>query len=299
MKTRNLLIILGVLVLGLVVAQLTKKSGKSDVLTGDLVEIDTARVTRIQISSPDGEVELVASDKGWEVSLVNGSYKPAKENSVISLLNDLNSIKPGRLAARKEEKWKDFMVDSTGTRVRVYEDDDLTADMVVGRFGMDGQSSYYTFVRPFEEENVYVAKDFMGITVGKKSADYRDGLLMRLKRDSITQITFDYPDSAFSLNKGEKWFLDDVEADSAAVVKYLRGLSYVNSKNFYDGELTSEPTHIITYAFSNAPEIVVNGYFREGDNLLKTTENDAEVFNDSTIVSKIFKGKNIFAPTSD
>ena len=299
MKTRNLLIILAVLVLALVVVQLTNRSGKSEVFLGDLVAIDTAKVTRIQISSPDSELVLRESANGWEVSLENGDYKAAKKSSVKSLLNNLNAIKPGRLAARKEEKWKDYAVDSTGTRVQIYEGDELTTDLVIGRFGTEGQRSFYTFVRPFEEENVYVANDFMGISVGKKSADYRDGLLMRLKRDSLMQITFDYPDSAFTLTKDEKWYLDGTEADSAAVVKYLRGLSYVNSKNFYDEELPSKPSHTITYVFSNAPEIIVSGYFQEGNKLVKTTENVHEVVNDSTVVAKIFKGKNIFVPTSD
>ncbi|MEQ6166372.1 DUF4340 domain-containing protein [Ekhidna sp. MALMAid0563] len=299
MKTKNLLIILAVLALALVVVQYTKKSGKSDVLAGELAEIDTAKVTRIQISSPDGMVKLREIENRWEVSLENGDYKTAKKSSVKSLLNDLNGITPGRLAARKEEKWKDYAVDSTGTRVQVFENNELTTDLVIGRFGTEGQRSFYTFIRPFEEENVYVAKDFMGISVGKKSADYRDGLLMRLKRDSLTQITFDYPDSAFTLTKGEKWYLDDQPADSAAVVKYLRGLSYVNSKKFYDDVLPSEPSHTITYAFNNAPEITVSGYLQDGNKLVKTTENVHEVVNDSTVVAKIFKGKNIFEPTSE
>ncbi|MEQ8907477.1 DUF4340 domain-containing protein [Ekhidna sp.] len=299
MKTKNLLIILGVLVVGLAVVQLTKRSGKSDALADELVSIDTAKVSRVEVVTLEGTMSLKKSENGWEVSLPSGGFKQAKTSSITSLLTNLNTIKPGRLAARKQDKWNDYAVDSTGTRIRIFEGDDLSSDLVIGRFGMEGQRSYYTFVRLFDDENVYVADNFMGISVGKEAVDYRDGLLMRLKKDSLTQIKFDYPDSAFVLTKDEHWYLNDSRADSASVEQYLRGLSYVNSKNFYDAELQSNPSHTITYSFTNAPEIMVSGNLQDDTHIIQTTENRHEVFNDSTIAAKLFKGKNAFLPTSD
>ena len=299
LTTRNLLIILVVLGAAYGVSQLTKRSGRSKSLRSELVSIDTARVSKIEIASTEGEVTLTSSNAGWQVGLEDGSQKLAKQSAVKSLLSLLNTIEPGRLASKTEDRWKDYAVDSAGTRVRVYEDEALSTDIVIGRFGMEGQQSFYTFVRLFEDEEVYVANGFMGMSIGKESAAYRENTLLRLRKDSIRSITFNYPDSAFTLIKEDVWYIGGQAADSASVAGFLTGLGFVSSRSFYDDDLMGAPSHSVLFTFNNQPEIRIEGYAVGSEMVVKSSENALEAFQDATITDKVFKGKNAFLPTNN
>ncbi len=299
LTTKNLLIILVLLAAAFAISQLTKRSGRSKSLKTELVNIDTAMVSKIEISSTEGNVTLSESQEGWQVTLTDGSQKLSKQSSVTGLLTSLNSIKPGRLAAKTQDKWKDYAVDSAGTRVMVFEEGEISTDIVIGRFGMEGQQSFYTFVRLFEDEEVYVAPDFMGMSIGKDAAAYRENTLLRLNKDSLSAITFNYPDSSFSLSKNEKWYLSDQLVDSSAVAKYLNGLGFVTSREFYDDPIKDPFTHNITFSFSDQPEITIDGLQLDGEMIVKSSENPNELFKDEALTKKVFKGKDAFLTTSE
>ncbi len=298
LTTKNLIIILVVLAAALAVSQLTKRSGKSKSLRSDLVVLDTAKVSKIEIASTEGNVALTSTAAGWVVDLEDGSQKRTRKDAVTNLLASLNTIEPGRLASKSPDKWKDYQVDSAGTRVRVYEGKEVATDIVLGRFGVEGQQSYYTFVRLFEDDEVYVAPNFMSITVSKDAASYRDNNVMRLQKDSLTSITFNYPDSAFRLSKGDSWFLADQPADSAAVAGYLNSLSFLTSRMFYDEPLAEDPSHTVSFSFSNQPDIVIDAYLQGGETIVRSSENKNELFTDFPLVGKVFKGRSAFLTTS-
>ncbi|MDE0471874.1 MAG: DUF4340 domain-containing protein [Ekhidna sp.] len=293
LTTKKLLFVLGVLVIVLAVTQLTKREGRSKSLKSELVSIDTAKVSKIEIIT--GEENLTLSmEEEWKVSLPDGSQKTAKESSVISLLRSLNTIKPGRMAAKSQDKWKDYSVDSTGTRVKVFEKNKISTDIVIGRFGVEGQQSFYTFVRLFEDDEVYVANDFMGMSIGKDAASYRENEILRLQKDSLISISFNYPDSAFKLTKGEEWYLQDQQADSAAVADYLNELSFVSSREFYDQSSEINPTHTVIYEFSSQQEIKLEVQYTEENTILKSSENPNELFADNSLGEKLLKGRGEF-----
>ena len=58
LSIKNLIIILAVLVLGFVVLQYTKRDNKSKVLKSELVSIDTAKVSKVEVIPTKGEVTL-------------------------------------------------------------------------------------------------------------------------------------------------------------------------------------------------------------------------------------------------
>ena len=299
LTTKNLLIILVVLASTFAVTQLTKRSGRSKSLKSELITMDTAKVSKIDIIFTEGSVTLSKSDEGWKVSLVDGTLKQAKQSAVSNLLSSLNAIRPGRLAAKSQNKWKDYAVDSAGTRVKVYEGSELNTDIVIGRFGVEGQQSFYTFVRLFEDEEVYVAPNFMGVSVGKDAASYRENTLLRLNKDSLSSISFNYPDTSFNLINSKQWYLKDQPVDSASVATYLSDLSFVSSREFYDDELTQSPLYKVVLSFSNQPDILLEGFLVDDEIVVRSSENKNELFNDKTLVDKIFMGKSAFPPTSE
>ncbi len=292
-NTVKLLGILGVLVVVYLIMTFTGDKSRSKSFRTELVNIDTAKVTRIVVESPTESTEVTKLDNNsWQVALTDGSSKPAVPSVVTNLLTSLQGIKPTRIVARTESKWKDYTVDSTGTRVKVYEGNKNTLDLIIGRFGVEGQQQFYTHVRLAEDKDVYVANNFMGISVAKSANQFRNGNLLRLKQDSLTQVSFNYPDSAFTLvNEGNSWVSSEFETDSANVATYLQDLSYLNSKNFAVGNGLGTPDLNVTYSFKNQPEIQISAFSKDGNWILQSSENTGEFFNDQAIFEKVFKGK--------
>lgn len=285
-KNVLLLVVLIVLLGGYLLVKFTNNEGRSKSYRETLVDFNIAAVTKVVIKSSEGETTLSKSDGAWQV---NGD-KRATTLSVQSMLESLQGVTPSRLASRSSDSWADFQVDSAGTRVTVYEGASEALDLIIGRFGVEGQRSFYTYVRLEEDEDVYVANDFMGMTVGKTDADYRNNTILKLKKDSISSIDFKYPDGTYSLSKSAgDWVMAGVAADSASVAKYLTGLANVSSRNFEDGDHNEAEREVVIH-LNGADDVIVKSF---GASILNSSVSE-EVFNDQTAYDKIFKSPEYF-----
>lgn len=298
LSTKNLLIILVVLLVAFAAVQLTKRTGKTKSLKSELVSFTDENVTKIELGTTNGTISIEQEGEEWRVTS-NGETYSAKRSIVETLISNLKTIKPGRLAARKEAKWKDYQVDSTGTRVTVFEGEDPTTDIIIGRFGVEGQRNFYTFVRLAKEANVYVANGFMKMSIYESANDYRNNDVLRLKQDSLESVQFDYPDSSFVLSKENSWFVNEAPADSAAVVSYLNGLRSVTSKQFGSAGGAWFPSHKVTFNFSNSESIVIEASLNDNQEVYRSSENTDESFVDNSLKDKIFRGRGVFSTTLD
>ena len=143
--------------------------------------------------------------KDGKVALTSGKRVVAVNTKVTSLLNSLSGISTDRLAAKEEDKWGDYQVDSAGTKVQVREGDKLSLDMVVGE---SGSTSY---IRLTGESEVYASDNFKGLRGLDQINNYRDNTFIKLASDSVVAIRFDYPgDSSFQVIKQPgQWNFED------------------------------------------------------------------------------------------
>jgi hypothetical protein len=295
-STLKLLGVLGILIALYFVVQFTTDRGRSKSFRSELVKIDTAAVTKLQIKA-SGEQLVMEKEAGkWKVNTATGKKVAATSSSVKGALNSLMSVKPSRLVAKDDSKWKDYQVDSAGTRVEVFEGGEKTLDLVVGRFNMEGQRQFSTYVRLFDEPEVYSAANFMGASLSTNSASYRNQQLARFTRDSVYQVTFEYPDSAFTLSKTDgKWLLDGQPADSANTAKYLQGISYLSNRNFADDfNPIGSPLYSVTYLVKSGNPLKMEGYMPNGELVVRSDSNPEEYFKDAALTDKVFKGAGYF-----
>jgi Tfp pilus assembly protein PilV len=295
LTTPRLLILLVVLIGAFAIVKMTRNTSRSSSYRTELVNIEVDRADKIEIKSPEGSTLLTKQGDQWKVETDQGT-KDAMEGNVSSMLNTLNTIKPSRLAARSKSKWKDFSVDSAGTQVIVYNEGKPMTDIVLGRFGVEGQRSFYTYVRLSEDEDVYVAADFMKMSVSSRPDDFRNNTLARIKKDSLMEISFNYPDSALVLSKMDgKWMKGNIPADSAAVAGYINGLSIVSSKTFTDGPSALNPDLNVTFGFGSEKEIQISAYQSAEDTwILTSSENDEETWSDQAAFDKVFVASSKF-----
>jgi hypothetical protein len=283
----------------------------------ELVTIDTARVSKIIIDSRGERTELIKENNGWKVLIGAGKYAEAQRSNVKGTLNSLLTIKPSRIAAKDPAKWKEYQVDSAGTRVQVYEGGKTTLDLVIGRFGFNqqamqqqqmmggrgGMQQFYSYVRPYNESEVYVAENFMGMSINTNANDYRNKKLISLATESIESIQFNYPaDSAFSLSKIDSvWSIAGMVADSAAVADYLNDIRYINNSNFVDdvppAALVS-PTLSMKIKQAESADIELKAYQHPTYKwIIHSSENPMSYFADEQLIEKLFVGsKSLTGP---
>jgi len=273
------------------IVDFTGSRKKSKSLRTTLVEIDTASVTKLQILMPKDTLRLSKEGDTWKLKL-DSKEIIASKGSVNNALAALITIKPSRMVTKSREKWKDYQVDSIGTRVMVFEGNDKTLDIVIGRFGMQGQRQYHTFVKLFDDNEVYVAENFMSFSVPKDAASYRDQILGKIKKDSLLSITFTYPsDSSFHLSRvDDAWQINGAVADSASVTKYVNGLSYISSRVFMDEEdqLTA-PLITADFIMTN-DQIKIEGYLHQEQWVFHSSANESGYFLDPAVLKKVFIG---------
>ncbi len=263
----------------------------------ELVTVDTAKVDKIVISKGEDQLELKKEAEDWKVKLKDDRYVKATDQSVKGTLESLMTIKPSRIVARDKAKWKDYQVDSAGTQVKVFEGDENTLDLIIGRFGFKDQRNFHTFVRLADEEDVYVANNFMAMSLNTDPSGYRNSQVGRIKKDSLVSVEFVYPDSAFTLVKDNgAWNISGTPTDSAATAEFLNGLNNMNSSSFYDDALPSNSPELkVIFKRKSEEDIVMQSWIPDDSaKIIMSSENDESIFVDDSLFDKVFKTKSDF-----
>jgi len=205
----------------------------------NIISIDTSAVTSISIfpkSFNHKEVKLYKDYNGWKVNLTSGKSINIPFDKVQEVMILLTSIKPLSVAAQSRDKWKDFNVDSAGTRIKVYEGNKNSLDMTIGKFAYQQPRSMSTYVRVSGDDNVYLVNGFLDYAFNHNADYFRDNNVINDDYDNWSKLTFNYPaDSSFQLvNKNGKWEENGKAVDSAKVFRYITSISNISIPNFID-----------------------------------------------------------------
>lgn len=298
-KNIRLIAVLVVLMAAYAGLKLFKNTGRSKSFRAELVVIDTSKVDRLVISKLGSSFEVSKDNDQWKVTIPGNKKVDATGTSVNNALSSLLRINPDRIATKDPAKWVDYQVDSSGTRVQVFENNISTLDLVLGRFGMHGQQQFHTFVRLFEDDEVYAANNFMGISFPSDPKGFRNSRFLQITSDSITQVTFNYPgDSAFIMNKSaDKWYIGNNPTDSANTASFLSGLRYVNGSDFVDdvepAALINPTLSVMIQAKGQPDDVVLEAYSHPLYGfILHSSYNPKAYFSDNSLMTKIFKSQS-------
>ncbi len=291
----KLLGILAILVLIFFGLKYFKQTGRSSSFRESLVDIDTAKVSSLTIEKGGKSFDVSRSTEGWEVTIVGGKKVEATTSSVNNALNSLLGITPSRIVTKDPAKWGDYQVDSTGTRIKVLEGSNITLDMVIGRFGIHGRQQFHTFVRLFDENEVYTADNFMGISFPSETDGYRNSRFLQVVKDSVTQVVFQYPaDSSFILRKqGDHWMIGLQPADSAQVAGFISDLGYASNRNYVDDVdpvVLISPTLQVDINLTGEEDVIVKAFSHPTYGyILHSSSNPKNYFSDVALVEEIFR----------
>jgi hypothetical protein len=271
----------------------------------DIVNIDTSKVTSISIfpkATNHKEVKIFKEGKNWRVQLPNNNSVPADNSKIKSMLIQLSEIKANSVAAQDESKWKELQVDSSGTRVKVYEGNDNTLDIVLGKFAYQQPRTMLTYVRVKGDNDVYEINGFLEFSFNQKPDFFRNNTLVNDDLSHWNRLTFTFPaDSSFQLIKDTTngWTINKIKIDSSKTINFLRTLSHL-SGSFIDNpdeSLLSKAAHTLTIESSAFGAITLSAYIDSTNYVIHSSQNPEAYFNGKTndLWKKIFVGKHYFS----
>lgn len=284
LNNKTLLIILAGLVVVFVLARIIRAPRLESNLPQSLVSADTSKIDRLVITPKSGNGESYTFSRttgGWSVQRAADAPAGFTANvaAVQSALGYLVKMVPERVITRKSEKYAQFGVGDSTTRVQAFVGDDEVAELNIGRtdfsmpsgdmqnpFGGGGMMRAKTFVRTGDDEHVYAVEGFLESAFNKTFDEWRDKTLLRLKSGDVMRVRFDYPDSAFVLEKKDNtWVVDGAPADSAAVGNYLSALEFKTATGFADNFTGSTPALSISFEGEQGALAVLKAWVREND----------------------------------
>lgn len=295
-------LIFGILLLAAVLLFLFEGGKNERTFREVLVDIDTTAVSEILIypkSQEYREVKLFKEGENWQVTLSSGGSAKVSDQKIREVIGQLLAIKPNRLAARDESKWNELQVDSTGSRVKVYEGSKLALDIVIGRFSFKQPRSMNTFVRLYNDKDVYEVDGFLDMTFNQGANVFRDGTFIKSDFNNWQQLQFTYPaDSSFQLAKsGNNWQINGSIVDSAKTVNYLRRLANLSNSNFVDNisiDPNSNPTYLLNITTTDLQFIEVKGFQDSTSYIIQSSQNPETLFDGSNLSKTIFVGQSSF-----
>ena len=271
---------------------------KSRGVRSELVNLDAEQVDYLSIKSSQNEVLLTKEGEKWKLTLASGKSVYADKDAVIRSIEALNGVKPSRLASKKKEKWSEYQVDSTGTRVIAKTEGKNVLDLVIGKFSMVGQRSFQSFVRLFDDEATYVVADFMPFSVPSDPSSYRVRTVTNFNSDSLNTIKFIYRgDSSFMIEKNleNQWVSDGQVLDSLSVAQYLSNVNRLSSVKFHDQDLDNYiNSERVEFVGLDGKSTVVSSYQLDSTYLVQSSVNEESIFEDATIHDKLFLGLQEF-----
>ncbi len=242
MNNRNLAIAFGVLLL---IYLLSKVLGGNRERSFDpqILSIDTSQVTKLQID-PGNESLPFALEKtgsGWSLTKDAEQFS-ATTSSVGSLLMSLQDIRADRVVSKNPDRWKDYSVDdSTGTRIQIFDGNNLIDDIIIGRFNFNQATrSGISYVRLTDEDAVYSVDGFLSMSLSQGADNYRDKTLTSLNSDDITRITLLENGAQAQYQLVDSVWRDETgnQVDSAKMVSYLNNIRSVSGSTFVTDEAT-------------------------------------------------------------
>lgn len=295
------LLLVFVVLLALVIVLFTNKgSHKERSFNKQLVEFNADEITQVKMfphSMQGQSYEINRDGDSWTIFSDNKSYK-ANKGQIDQLVNTLQTLEAKSLVANSKDRWENYEVtDSLASRVQLYKGSKKVADVLIGKFQYSQSRNMSTYVRLNGKKETYKVDGFLSSTYNRKVNDLRDKTIINDPIANWTKLIFDYPaDSSFVLTKADqKWMINGVMADSAAVAGFVNGIKNQSAATIYENEV-SAMTNIyrLTIERENLEPVVISAREEEGSILFSSSENKDVWFNDKNKLEKYFVSKSKF-----
>ncbi|WP_430932434.1 DUF4340 domain-containing protein [Saccharicrinis sp. 156] len=312
---KTLGITFGVLLAMVVITHFVDQSKGVNTLKSVLFEVNTGDVNTVVVYPKmlDGEkIELKKEGDNWRV-LADGKNYNGDAGVITGLINQVNALKPLRLASRSKDNWEKFeLTDSLSSKVQLMNNGEELASIYIGKFSyrqanqnamMMQQNPYYrgpqgtmtTYVRSGDDTEVYAVEGFLGSSINRDVNAFRNKQLLKVDKSNLSKITFTYlADSSFTMVKNEDtWMCDGVALDSAKVADYLGRITSLRGSSFTD-EIPGMYTHTVQIQDKQMAISEIKALVQSDEVTMTSNQNQGSLFkeNKDANFSKLFVSKS-------
>jgi hypothetical protein len=239
--TKNTWILIGVLAALVAAAYFVlQRPGESSAPESSgamLVDYDSAAVDRIEIRSPNGQAVIERQGGVWMVT-TPVRYR-ADDATIASTLSSGKRMALKGLVSSNPQKRGVFQVDSTGTRVRVFEHG---AEKTVFWIGKPSPSYTETYVRREGSNDVYIASGLFSSNFSRRTSEWRDKTIFKTDQDAIAGVTLRFGDTSLVLARQDSiWKIDEEVAKTEAVKSFTGALANLQADDFIDTVVQEMP----------------------------------------------------------
>jgi len=302
-KKNNLLILLfsGLLIISLILVYF----GDNDKsFNENLVQIDSASVNRIEIfpkSESGRKIILKKFDSLWKVKLKSGKFVIVPTDKINGVISPLLNLHPDRIIGRGKELFTKYQIDESATHVKLWSANELLCDVYIGKFFFSQPRNVSSCIRLADEDIIYEVGNILSMQYDQNENFYRNNNLVADDYTMWKKLVFIYPnDSSFQLSKREnnKWFADNIQADSAKVQNYLMSVQRISSTDFIDDLSVNESMlfkKILIIKQDNS-QIILKLYNPDNLMIIKSSLNDESYFDGlkSGLYKNIFRNRKYF-----
>jgi len=248
------------------------------------IEFDESVIDRILIEGDEAELamEVKQSNGFWQMTRpVAWLADSVAISSFIRILSDLTLE---TVVSRNAERYGRYGVDSTGFSITVGFGNDEKRFVVSG----DGPDFSTVYLRLQDDDRVFVASP--RLSPPSNANLWRDKRIASIPAISILKIGVRTPETSYSVDRNESgWTLESdgeiVQADSAAVVRWIRNFASFRSDDFLSIETEMEgSTNILTFQLQSGEAVNFHILERENDLVLRYDREPRAVY-------KIFKSR--------
>ncbi|HTO93429.1 MAG TPA: DUF4340 domain-containing protein, partial [Bacteroidota bacterium] len=243
--TRNTWILAGVLAALIVVAYLVmQRPGESSAPESSgkmLVSFDSAAADKIEVRTPAGLTALERQGGAW--MLTSPVRYRADDAAVGSTLSAGNRIELTGLVSSNPGKQGLFQLDSSGTRVSIFEHG---APKAVFWIGKPSPSYTETYVRRDGSDDVYLATGMFSSTFARRESEWRDKTIFKTEQDGIGVVTLRFGDTTVVLARQDSvWKVGNDVAKNDAVKNFTGALANIQADDFIDTAMAVMPPLIV------------------------------------------------------
>jgi hypothetical protein len=245
---RNQTILIGVLAaLAIATYFVFQREGEKSVASSagePLVKFDSASVDKLDINSKDAHVILEKQAGKW--MMTSPVRYEADGNGVASAVGKGRDMKITSLVSTNPAKQNIYSVDSTGTLVKFFANNN---ELAAFRLGKPSASWTETYAKKEGSNEVYLTEGVTSATFVKSANDWRSKTIFKTDQSTLSAVKIQFAgskpgaDTTFTLTKKDSanWVIGGDSTINSNVTSFLSSLADFQTDEFVDSTITVMP----------------------------------------------------------
>lgn len=285
MKKQTIWLIIALTVLIILFIIIKGCQPKLEQATGSkFASFDTLGITKIEIDASENNKDVILTKAGETWMLTSPIEYKADEQTIKYLMKSLSELpsNPDIISENPENQSK-FEVDSTGTVVKIYEDEKIILDLIIGKTDEMGS---HTYSRETDSDKVVSIPQNLSYKFEKKPDQWRDKIIVDIPAEDLNIIDIVYANNQITYtNNDSVWTIVENDESLNESPDKLRSItsafSPLRTSQFQDEETDSDwsaPEMTIKIVTATGMEYVIRFLAKDDKNIYIKVDGNDQIF---------------------